>query len=164
MDHIARDAVFAQIGGHLSHLFFGLVSDAAHPEAEGPERRHGAAASQRGVLCKDLLRIAQEDEEVERLVSGVNHVGLVEGLAEVESHRGAGVNEHTVAGAAHKEWDRLVHLLGLRAPSLSGEGVNLLPTFVESCERLSAAEDLFIGRETEAGRDAMTQIGAAADK
>ena len=50
VNNVAGNAVLPELGGHIPHFILRFVGDAAHPEAEGPERRDGAAPGQRRVL------------------------------------------------------------------------------------------------------------------
>ena len=144
VNHVRRDAVLAELRGHVAHLVLGLVGDAAHPEAERPERRDGAAAGELRVLGEDVFGLAEEDEDVEVLVAGVDGVVAVEGLAEVEGDGRGGVDEHAVAAAGEEERDRLVHELVLHAHAVARPGVDALPALVEAREGLAAAEDFFV--------------------
>ena len=46
MDHVAGNPVLPELGRDLSGLILGKVRDAAHPQAERPQRRHGCLAGQ----------------------------------------------------------------------------------------------------------------------
>src|SRR5262245_53042536 len=104
MDYVGRYAMLSKLCGYIAHFVLCLVGDAAHPEAERPQRRHRTPSRQRSVLRENFLRTPQKNEQVEILVFGVDDVVLVVILSKVEGHRRAGVHEHAVAAAAHEKW------------------------------------------------------------
>src|SRR5690606_10023976 len=158
VDHVGGDLLAPKPLGDRSHLLLGLVGDATHPEPEGPEGRHRAAAGQRRVLRQDVAGLAQEDEEVECLVAGVDDRGLVEVVPEVEGDRRTGVGEDAVAVAAQEERDRLVHPPGLRAHRVPDEQVELQPALVQPGERFAGAEDFLVVRELEGGSGTAPEV------
>ena len=105
---------------HVADLLLAVVGDAAHPQTKRPERRHGAAAGHARVLFEHLLRRAEEHEQIELFVAGVDHVRLVEVLAEVERRGRAGVDEHAVAAAARGRTGSACTSAGSGRPSRRG--------------------------------------------
>jgi hypothetical protein len=153
-----------ELCSHVPDLVLGLVSDAAHPETERPQRGHRAASGQRRVFGQDLPGAADEHEQVEVLVACVHDARLIEGVAEVEGDRCAGMDEHAVAGAAQKEGDWLVHPGCLRAHRVAGVRDDFLAPLVQAGERLAGAEQLFIRQEPEARRDVAAQVAGPPDE
>src|ERR1044072_8200093 len=108
MNDICRDAKRAQLGRYIANFVFGLVRDAAHPEAERPQGRNRAAPRKLGVFGKNLFRVSERNEEISILVFAVDDVMLDEVWHEVERHRRARMNKHSVSVAAHEKRDGLV--------------------------------------------------------
>src|SRR5690349_2540694 len=154
MDHISRNLVRAELLGYVAHLVFRVVSDAAHPEPKGPERRYRTAARQRRVLGKNVFWLAEKDEQIEVLVARIDHVVRVVAFAEVESQRRARMHKHSVTVAAEKERYRLVHVLVLRAHAVARGDEHALSAFVETSKRFTAAEDLLVVLQLESRGDA----------
>jgi hypothetical protein len=94
VQHVGRHLVLPELGGDVAHLRLRLVRDPAHPEPERPERRHRTATGDRRVLGDDVLRLAEEDEEVHHLVAAVDRVMRVVLGADVERDGRARVDEH----------------------------------------------------------------------
>ena len=145
VNHVGRDAVLAQLGGHPPHLVFREIGDAAHPQPERPQRRHGRFSSEVGVFVEDVLRLAQEDEQVQLVVAQHQRVGKTIGGAEVECGGRGSMHEHAVSTAAHEERDGFVHAPGFHAVGIVGPQHNFLAALVEPRERLAAAEQLLAG-------------------
>src|ERR1041385_4807675 len=82
-------------------------------------------------------------------------------LAEVKRQRRARVYEHALAVAAKKERNRLVHVLVLRTHAVARRDEHVLAPLVKACERLAAAEDLFVVLQLERRRDATREIARA---
>ncbi len=164
VDDVGRDAVLAQLGGHGAHFGFGKIADAAHPQAERPQRWHGGLAGNVGVLVQDVLGRAEKDEQVERIVAQQQLVREAVGSSEIEGGGRRGVDEHAVAAAAHEERDRLVHASAFDAVGVVGPEDDFLAALIEAREGFAAAEQFLIGRERKDGGQAARVIGGAADE
>ena len=164
MDHVARDEIAPQLGRHVPHLRLRLVRDPAHPQPEGPERRDRAASGERRVLAQHVLRLAQEDEEIEDLVARINHGVLIKIMAEIERDRRARVHEHAVPVAAQEKRDGLVLPVILHALAVAQIHDQLLAALVQARERLAGAEDLLVVLELETSGRAAAHIPRAPDE
>jgi hypothetical protein len=116
----------------------------------------------RGVLGEDLLRRADEKEQVELVVAEVDNRRPVVRVPEVESDRRAGVHEDAVATTAHKERDGFVHVGRLGAVRVVGPQHQLLSPLVQAGKGLSTTEKLLPRREPEAGGDVPVESGRVA--
>src|SRR5215471_1546518 len=161
MNDVGRDSISAEFGRYVPDLVLGVVGYPAHPEAERPQRWNRAAAGQPGIFREYLFRISKKHEQVQELVSAVYHCRFIECLAKVESHRSAGMNEHSVAVAAHEEWNRFVHSPRLYAHGISGKQDYLLAPLVQPGKRFAATEYLFFGRKLKARRHAAAKVNRA---
>jgi hypothetical protein len=162
VDDVGGEAELAELGGDFAGLGLGLVGDAAHPEPEAPERRHGRAAGEGGVGADDLLWLAEEEEEIEGVLAGGEDGARGVGRAEVHRDGRRGVEEHAVAAAAEEKRHRLVGRGAFRAEGVGGGKDEALPAFVEGGEGFATAEDVFAGREGECGGEAARGVGGAA--
>src|SRR6185295_8117399 len=81
---------------------------------------------------------------VEVLVSRIDYVVRVVILSKIKGHRRARVYKHSVAIAAEKKRNWLVHILVLRAHAIASPNIDVLPTLVETRERFAAAKDLLV--------------------
>ena len=162
MKHVAGDLVLAQFGRHLAHLDLVGISAAAHPKAEGPERRHGRFARQRGVFIEDFLGRTEKDKQIQLVIAEHHRIDPAEIIAEITGDGRTGVHEHAVAAAAHEKRNRLVHPLVLDAVGVVRPKHQPLPPLVQTGERFAAAENLLAGRKGEGGVHAAGIIRRAA--
>ena len=128
-------------------------SDAAHPCAEAPQRRHFGTSHKGGVFGENLLRGTEKDEDVHDLVSHEKFSGASVGCSEIGGDRGRGVDEDSVATVTHVEGDGLVHVGGFRPLRVCDEHVYFLSGLVEGGGAFSRAEDFLTRQEGEHGVD-----------
>ena len=164
VDHVGGEALRAQPGSHAPHLVLREVGDTAHPQAEAPQRRHGGLSGEVGVLVEDLLRLAEEDEQVQLVVAQLQRGGALVGRAEVEGGRSGSVDEHAIAAVAQEERDGFVHARALGALRVIDVEHDLLPALVQLGKRLAAAEELLSRREREHGRQASRVVRGPANE
>ena len=133
VDHIRRDLMLSEIGGNVICLSLREITDAAHPGTEAPERWHLRLADHISIFVENILRLAEEDEEVHCLIFHKEFHRLSMRLSEITGDRCRGVHEDTISPVAHKERHRLVHIRSFRTLRICHEKVQLLTDFVQRC-------------------------------
>ena len=155
---VGRHLVLAELRGDVAHFGFRLVGDAAHPEPERPERGDRTASGDRRVLRDDVLRLAEEDEDVDQLVPTVDRVMRVVLGADVERDGCARVHEHAVPAAADEKRHGLVLKPSLRTHGVAEVGEHALAALVQPRERLTESVDALVGCELEGRGGAAAEV------
>ena len=112
VNDVGRDFVFAELGGNVATVRFGEISDAAHPQAERPERGHGCFSGDVGVFVKDIFRLSEKHEQVEFVITNQKSVIRAVGSSKIAGDGCGGVHEHAIATAGEEERDGFVHAVG----------------------------------------------------
>ena len=131
--HVAGDAMRAQLRGNVRRFLRRLVIRARNPETEAPQRDRGGPARELRVQVEDAgRRFGGKEEEIERLVLEVDHVRTVRPvrMSDPVRHRRRRVDEQSPRALA-------------RVPGLQAKGVFLYaspvltPSASTTCEWMS---------------------------
>ena len=147
VDDVRRNLVFPELSRHLKSFILREIGNAAHPCSESPKRQHGRLARQVGVFVENVLGFAKEDEEINFLVAHKQSVGTDIAGSEVAGDRCRGVHENAIALVGKEERHRLILTVGFGSLRVGDKEVDLLPHFVERCERLSTTVNPLTGRQ-----------------
>ena len=144
MDNIARILVLTDIGRYIITFLFTEIGNTAHPRTERPQGGHARLSYQIGVLVQNIFRLAEENEQIQVLVTHEHFVQPNIGSTKITSHGSGCMHKHTISPVTHKERNRFVHLVRLRPLWVCNEQVHLLSGLVQPSGRLSATKNHFI--------------------
>src|SRR5258706_1957085 len=171
-EHIAGDAVRAQLFGDAERFLGGPVIRARHPQPEAPQRHVGRTAGERGVALDDLGRLAAgEEKEIERFVVDDDRIRAVRpfGTSDPVRHIGRRVDEHApgarlASAAARTPAERrgFVGEPAVHAERIFDARLHELTALVQRAELLAESVDRLPGGAREAS-DPLLPAARAAD-
>ena len=147
VDDISWYLVGSQLVCYLQSLLLREVRDAAHPSAEGPERKHRRLACHVGIFIENVLWFAEEDEEVHRLITHEEALRSDVAGTEIGCGRSRSVHEEAIATVGEIERHRFVHAIGLRSLWIDHGDIDLLSHLVERGETLTTTIDALTRRK-----------------
>ena len=113
MDDVGRNPVGTKLAGNLQALLLREVGDTAHPRAKAPKGKHRRLAGDVGIFVQYILRLSEENEEIDHFIGHKQAVGTNIGSSEVAGDRRGGMHEDAITTIREEEGHGLVLAIGL---------------------------------------------------